>query len=173
MMSAEWRMMSDECRVTGRARRLRLFEQAVAAMDFAPAFGRLLVDDGPALSKFAARGLYEEVAARFVNADAVRAFEREADAVGARAGREAEVVFELFLVAVVFEINAGVDLREARARVVRDVRAPTRRVAADYVVALARLLVETCDRGPLVRADERHAKHSGLLRRGDGETGRR
>ena len=79
-------MMSGECRVTGRARRLRLFEQAVAALDFAPAFGRLLVDDGPALSQFAARGLYKEIAARFINADAVRTFEREADAFGARAG---------------------------------------------------------------------------------------
>ena len=131
-------------------------------MDFAPAFGRLLVDDGPALSQFAARGLYEEIAARFVNADAVRAFEREADAFGAHAGREAEVVFELFLVAVVFEVNAGVDLRVAHTRVVRDVHAPTRRVVADEVVAPARLLVETCDRGALVRADERHAKHRRL-----------
>jgi hypothetical protein len=91
--------------------------------------------------------------------DLVRALELQRDGAGVRARRDAEVVFELSLVAVIDNVHALVDLRVAHARVGLDVRAPLRRVVADEVVCPALKLARPFGARAVVRAHEPHAKH--------------
>src|SRR5579864_9418731 len=57
---------------------------------------------------------------------------------GIGAGSDLEVVFELALVSVEDEVDAGVDIVVAHMRKLGHIIAPARRIVSQYVVALAR-----------------------------------
>src|SRR5205085_3431636 len=86
----------------------------------------------------------------------LRSVDTEADTAGIRAWRDREVILQLPLVAVVKEVDAGVDALVANAPVRRDVRAPLLRVIADEVVDLPRLRLSRRRPRPPVRAHELH-----------------
>src|SRR5262249_53589515 len=85
-------------------------DERVAGADFAATFvrGAFLVDERPLLHDARVTGFDEQVAIGS-DADARGALELHADGGGVGAGLHDEVKFELILVAVVDDIDAGVD----------------------------------------------------------------
>ena len=99
----------------------------------------------------------------------------EADHAGVGPGCDQEVVLELTLIAVVREVDAGIDVLIENPPVRRDIRTPPRRIVADEVVGLAEEPERTGDGCIGIGARELHAQHgaAGPLRsRGCGLTER-
>ena len=142
---------------------LRAFAH-VAPGDILPDAVDLLIDDGLVLAYVAAFRVQHEIA---FSADLqfVRTFEVERDLLRVRTRCDDEVVFELALVAVVDEVDAGIDVLVTDLRVGRDIGAPLRRIFADEVVRLSRLLIEAAHHGFTRRAHEAHSQRDGLYGR--------
>ena len=87
----------------------------------------------------------------------------ESDFGGIGAGRHAEVVFELAVVAVavVHEVDAGVDIAIFDSAKLRNILVPFGGVIADEVVALPGETVSALDVGSGVGAVEAHPNHAG------------
>ena len=85
--------------------------------------------------------------------------EGQSDLRGIGAGRHDEVVFELALIAVVDQINPGIDVCVGDLLVRRNVRAPLRRISPDDVIDDARKLVEPDHLSLRIGALEGHPDH--------------
>ncbi len=119
-----------------------------------PALAReVLVGDRCVEDDLAACRLDDDAAAR-VEAGAARAVEVQLDQSRVGTGPHDEVVLETTLVAVVDEIDPGIDVLVLDPGVLRDVRAPLRWIAPDEVAAGAGLSVEPHDSRRPVRADQ-------------------
>ena len=87
-------------------------------------------------AEFAPRGLEHHIAP-LVDSHFLATIDGEPDGPRVRAGRNHEVVFQLPLIAVVNQVDAGIDIRVPYFRVVRHIRAPLCRIIADEIVTLA------------------------------------
>ena len=85
------------------------------------------------------------------------AIEGEGDLVGIEAGSDAEVVFELSLIAVVGEVDSGINGFVVHAAILRNVAMPLRRIIADEIVAFAGQKFGAGDAGSGVGSVEAHA----------------
>ena len=94
-----------------------------------------------------------------IDLHAIRALEVEHDALRIRAGCNDEVVFELALVAVVDEVDAGIDLAVVHLRVGRHVGPPLRRIVADEVIRSSGQFLEPAYERRGVGGHDRHAQH--------------
>ena len=91
--------------------------------------------------------------------------EGEGDAAGIGVRRDQEVVFQLPLIAVVDQVDAGIDAGVFHPGEVGHVALPSRGVVADEVVARARQPFESGELRMRIGADETHAHHGVGLRR--------
>src|SRR5581483_8846482 len=94
----------------------------------------VLIDDGFAVAIFEFSDLHEQVAA-FGEADAVGTVESQTDVLRMRAGRNDPVVFERAFIAVIQQIDAGIDAGVSDAGIIRNARAPPAGIFANKVVA--------------------------------------
>ena len=69
--------------------------------------------------------------------DFMRAPELQPDSMGIGSGSNFKIVFQLSLIAVVNQINPGVNLLVAHARVLRHIAVPACRIASDEIIAFA------------------------------------
>src|SRR6266849_4657239 len=83
--------------------------------------------------------------------------EAECDLVRVGGRRHAEIVFELSLIAVVNQVDAGIDAFVLDAAKVRNIVAPFRRNIADEIVALARECFGAGHGGGGISSIEMHA----------------
>ncbi len=124
-----------------------------------------MIDDGLVLA-YVSAGSVQHEATFGVYLEFVRALETEHDLVRIRSGRENEVVLELALIAVVDEIDSGIDVLVADFAVGRHVPSPLRRIAADEVVRLAGELVDAACEGLARGAHEAHTQRDAFCIRG-------
>src|SRR3989442_15179150 len=83
---------------------------------------------------------------------------------GISPGRDNEIVFKLLLIAVIGQVDAGIEIFDLEPGVGRDADVPSRWVVADQIIDFARHLGMTAQRGFRVRANELHSE--GPWRRG-------
>lgn len=83
----------------------------------------------------------------------------ELDHIRVRASRHDEIVFQLVLVAVINEIDPGLDVFVFHLGVVRDIRAPLLGIIADEMVAFALQFIRADDFGTPVGFDKFHAEN--------------
>ena len=140
-----------------KAHAMRVLEH-VAALDLCPDAVNLLVDDWHSLVNGASGRVQHELALS-VDLQALRALEAEHDPFRVRPGGNDEVVLQLALIAVVDEIDTGIDRAVVDLGIGRDVGAPLRRLA-DQVVCFSRQLVEPAHEGLGRGTDEAHAHHN-------------
>ena len=138
---------------------LRAF-QYVATFNLCPDAVHLLVDDGLMLAYGASRRVRHEFALG-VDLQLVGALEAEHDFLRISSGGDDEVVFKLALVAVIDEVDPGIDVPVLDLGVGRDVGAPLRGIVADEVVRLSRELVEPGHQRRGRGTHEVHADHVG------------
>ncbi len=102
----------------------------------------------------------EDQVAGIVAQNVTGAFDVECDTVRVGFGLNDEVVFKLPLIAVIDEIDAGIDTVVPDLGVSRDVGMPFRRVISEKVVHLAGELVDPRDASRGVGAGKLHAQNA-------------
>ena len=102
----------------------------VAPTDFPTKAVHFLIDNRLELADFATRNTQDEVAAR-VHAEVVRTLEMESNILRVCARRDVKIVFQLPLVAVVDEVDAGIDRLVPNRPITRNVRTPLAGVATN------------------------------------------
>ena len=81
-----------------------------------------------------AGGCIEEQIARFIDADLPDAIKGETDRVRIGARRDLEVILETPLIAVIDEVDAGIDIAPREAAIAANARVPLFRIGADQVI---------------------------------------
>src|SRR5208282_2662912 len=84
----------------------------------------------------------------------------ERDAARVRARRHDKVIFQLPLVAVVNQVNGGINSLVLHLRVGWHVRSPLPRIVAEEVVALAGQFIQTSNLGCRIGPAESHPQHA-------------
>src|SRR5438552_8599719 len=136
---------------------MRVLEH-VAALDLCPDAVNLLVDDWHSLANGAPARVQHELALS-VDLQALPALEAEHDPFRVRPGCDDEVVFQLALVAVVDEIDTGIDRAVVDLGVGRDVGAPLRRILADQIVCFSWQFFPPAQEGLGRGTHKTHAHH--------------
>src|SRR5438309_7630981 len=136
---------------------MRVLEH-VAALDLCPDAVNLLVDDWHSLANGAPARVQHELALS-VDLQALPALEAEHDPFRVRPGCDDEVVLQLALVAVVDEIDTGIDRAVVDLGISRDVGPPLRRILADQIVCFSWQFFPPAHEGLGRGTDEAHAHH--------------
>ena len=95
-----------------------------------------------------------------IPANPLRPAHVERDATRVRSRRHDKVILQLPLVAVVNQVNVGIDCLVLHLRVGQNMAAPLRRIIADEVVARARQLIQARNLGRRIGIAELHPQHA-------------
>ena len=127
----------------------------VAAGDNAACAVVVLIDRGSTLKEIPVVCGNDEIAIR-TEARTRRTVERERDRIGARSGRDDEVVLELLLTAVIDDIDAAIHASVLDFTIASDTGHPAPAIAANQVIRNARQRATNARPRVGVAADERH-----------------
>src|SRR2546425_12635684 len=121
----------------------------------------LLVDVWLEKANFLASGLQHEFPL-VIDPQRACALDLQFDGLWVSAGSDDEVMFQLTLVAVIDQVNAGIDILVSHLAIGGDISMPFLRIAADEVVVFARQLLKPQDPWCGIGADELHAQYGRL-----------
>src|SRR5438552_11092486 len=123
----------------------------------------LLIDYGLVLANITLRSPQQQVAAG-VDFHSLGALEGKFDGLAVRAGRHDEIVFQLSLISVVDQIDAGIHVVVSDLGIGADVGPPLLGVASNEVVDLSGKLVFSGQLGLVVGSGQLHAQDGGSPR---------